>query len=72
MATTTVFINQEVSKYFCDILTGECFLQNGKLFMKAELESGREYAVELATGKIHSGMHAHTLVLPSNVEINTK
>lgn len=72
MATTTVNINRDMSKYFCDIHVGECFLFTGKLFMKISFIPNKFYSLELSTGKVHTGMHNLSEVVPVNVEINTK
>lgn len=68
-------INMKPSAYklFMYVPTGECFICDAKLFMKIkDGDNNRDLALNLHTGRIHSGMHRTETVQCVDVEINVK
>lgn len=70
---TIINMKPSASKLFMDVSIGECFICNGKLFMKTkDINSNKDFALSLHTGCIHSGMHQTETVQSVDVEINVK
>ena len=70
---TIINMKPNTSKYFMHIPVGECFICSGNLFMKIkDINSNKDYALNLHTGRIHSGMHQTETVQSVDVEINVK
>jgi hypothetical protein len=70
---TTVNMKPSASRLFVHVSIGECFIYNGKLFMKIkDIDSNKDFALNLHTGRIHSGMHQTETVQCVDVEINVK
>lgn len=70
---TIINMKPSASKSFMHIPIGECFVCNGNLFMKIkDNDSNKDFALNLHTGRIHSGMHRTETVQSVDVEINVK
>lgn len=70
---TIINMKPSASKLFVYVPVGECFVCNGKLFMKIkDIDNNKDFALNLHTGRIHSGMHRTETVQSVDVEINVK
>lgn len=70
---TIVNMKPSASRIFAHVPIGECFICDGKLFMKTkDINSNKDFALNLHTGRIHSGMHQTETVQCVDVEINVK
>lgn len=70
---TIVNMKPSASRLFVHVPIGECFICNGNLFMKIKnIDNNKDFALNLHTGRIHSGMHQTETVQCVDVEINVK